>query len=226
VKENLASQLQTRITKKGQPLKPTDLSTNEAVMKRSLAGVELRLDASHSAFNPGPWEKSGDLFRRKESRGGLAALALVRTIPLNLVIAYGGVAGTAETLRYQFTVTKEYEKQPLKRRATVSSLTPGTKNDVFWLREVRGPKDNPTELVGEYLDNAERFTVARDRNQQRPMAFAADLKYEGRDLPAKRADDALNLSGVTYKVVAITKDEVVVSAPNQVRSTIRLVSAP
>ena len=75
------------------------------------------------------------------------------------------------------------------------------------------------------IETRERFILTKEKDFRKPFGYAADLRSEGKDFPAKRVDDALNLSGVTYKIVAIGKDELVVSAPNQVRTTIAAVPA-
>ena len=40
------------------------------------------------------------------------------------------------------------------------------------------------------------------------------------DFPQKRVGDSITLSGAVHKIVAIEKDELVVSAPNSVRTTV------
>jgi hypothetical protein len=225
VKQLLADQLQQRTTTKGAPLKPVDLSTNQAVVNRLSAKVQFSLDGDHNTFNPGTWDKSGDGFRRKPGRAGLAGLTITRVTPLNMVISFKGVAGTADEPRYQLSMTKEYEKQPGQRRLQTFSLTPGAKERGIQLIEVRGPKGDPTELVCELIDGRERFAISGDKEFKKAFGYSADLRSEGRDFPARRVDDSLVLAGVTYKIVAIGKDELVVSAPNQVRTTIAAVPA-
>lgn len=222
VKQSLADQLQQRARKKGKELKVVDLSTNELALKRAAEGITLELDGAHNTFNPGTWEKSGDSYRRKAGRGIMDLLEYTRAVPLNLVVSFSGVAGLADAPRYQFSVVREFEKVPAKQRPSMASLTAGTKNDLFVLREVKGPPDNPTELVCELLETGERFVVKKDAPYHKTVSYAANLKYEGRELNNKRADDSLNLGGVSYKIVAIAKDELVVSPPNQTRIILKL----
>jgi hypothetical protein len=184
------------------------------------------LDGPHNTFNPGTWEKAGDVLRRKQGKAGLAGLAITRIIPLNLVIAYRGPVGVAENPRYQFAIAREFEKAPTKRQPVISSLTAGSKDAVLSLLEVRGPKEDPTELVCELVETRERFTLSRTKDFRKPLGYAADLRGDGRDYLARRVDDVLQLGGATYKVVAIAKDELVVSAPNQVRTRFPVASAP
>ncbi len=220
VKEQLDQALKARTTKKGAAFEPLNLSTNEAALKRVTTPVKFVFDGEHNTFNPGTWDKTADGFRRKSSKGGLGGLNVTRVIPLNLIVSYVGVASVAETPRYQFSFTREYEKLANKRRAVIASLSVGTKNDVLFLRDIKGPKEEPTELICELIESGERFVLSKERDFRKPLGYAVDLRHENKDFPAKRVDDSVTLSGVTYKIVAIGKDELVVSAPNQVRTTI------
>jgi len=226
VKQTLADQLQQKIIKKGAVLPPIDLSTNQAAAARAAARIKVVLDGQHNTFNPGAWEKTPDGLRRKPGKAGLAGLSVARVIPLNLVLNFKGVAGVADNFRYQISVSREFEKLPAKRQPVITSLTVGSKDNLLQLVEVKGPKEDPTELLCELIETRERFVLTKEKDFRKPFGYAADLRSEGKDFLAKRVDDALNLSGVTYKIVAIGKDELVVSAPNQVRTTIAAVPAP
>lgn len=226
VKQSLEEQLAQKVQKKGAVLPPLDLSTNQAVLAHASQRMKLVLDGPHNTFNPGSWEKAGENLRRKPGKGGLAGLAIVRTTPLNLVLTFKGVAGLAESPRYQISVAREFEKVPSKRQPVITSLSAGGKDSLVQLVEVKGPKEDPTELVCELVETRERFTLSKTKDFRKPFGYAADLRSEGKDFLAKRVDDSLVLSGVTYKIVAIGKEELVVSAPNQVRTTIAAVPAP
>ena len=218
VKDELAEQLAQKTVKKGASIPALDLSTQKVVVARSSQPLKVVLDGPHNTFNPGTWEKAGDVLRRKQGKAGLAGLTITRIIPLNLVIAYRGPVGVAENPRYQFSVAREYEKAPTKRQPVIASLTAGSKDAVISLIEVQGPKEDPTALVCELVETRERFTLTRTKDFRKPVAFAADLRGDGRDYPARRVDDVLPLGGTSYKIVAIAKDELVISAPNQVRT--------
>jgi len=225
VKQTLADQLQQKIVRKGAPLPALNLSTNQAVAAHAAGKIRVVLDGQHNTVNPGSWEKTTDGLRRKPGKAGLGGLSIVRVIPLNLVLTFKGVAGVAENPRYQISVAREFERIPSKRQPVVTSLTAGSKDALVQLIEVKGPKDEPTELICELVETRERFTLGREKDFRKPIGYAADLRSEGKEFLAKRVDDPLMLSGVTYKIVAIGKDELVVSAPNQVRTTIGAIPA-
>lgn len=221
VQTNLDNQLQNIAATRPKEFKPTDLTNVTSVLMRRGEGLRVELDGPHNTFNPGTWDLENNQPRRKAGRGWVDMMEVEAIRPLNLMVEFSGVAGLADSPRYQFTVTREFESQPMKRRPTMTSLTPGTKNDLFILREVKGPRENPTEFVCELVDEQKTFTVTPTEPFIQTMGYAADLRYDGREQREKRVDDTLNLSGANYKIVAISRDEIVFSAPNQVRTTIR-----
>ena len=230
-RQKLAEQLLQKVREKPKPLKLIDLAGSMASLERLSQPSVVTLSGEHKTFNPGTWIRKADgSIAPVGDKGGRGAegLDLVAIHPLNLSVTYATVAGTGEPYRYQFIVVRDHEKQAAKRRPTTISLTEGTKNDLFVLREVHGPKDNPTEVVIEVLSGNERVTLAKDKAYTKGMDFSADIRYEAenKNFTAKRPGESLVLSGVTYKIVAIQKDELVVSAPNQVRTTIKLSPAP
>jgi hypothetical protein len=151
-------------------------------------------------------------------------LAYVTAHDLVLEVAFEQVAGTPDSPRYQFSVRRDYEKTLNGRRAMVESVAVGSENkdQLFRLVEVQGAKDSPTNFVCELIATREAFSVAKGKNFRRTQGYSADLRYEAdrRDFPQKRVGESITLSGAVYKIVAIEKDELVVSAPNSVRTTV------
>lgn len=230
-KDKLAEQLRNRVGGKQAEAKPVDLAGSVAALQRLSQPVAVQLAGEHKTFNPNTWvfKSDGTITPVGDRPGsGTRGLILTGTQPLNLSISFAAVAGTAEPYRYQFSVTRDYERKAEKRRPTVVSLTEGTKNDLFAVREVRGPKDNPSEILIELIEGGEQVTLVKEKVFTKGMAFAADLNYpiENRNWTHKRVDESVVLSQVSYKIVAIAKDEIVVSAPNRVRTTIKLSTVP
>lgn len=221
VQAGLDEQLQSISARRPKELQPLDLTNNLQVLGRLSQVPQLELDGPHNTFNPGTWDRAGDQLRRKAGRGWLDLLEISEIKPLNLIIQFAGVAGLSDSPRYQFNVTREYESQISKRRPTITSLTPGTKNDLFILRDIKGAPSAPSELICELVEDSRLISVTPDQPYVETVGYAADLRYDGKDLKEKRVDETLNLSGATYKIVAIGKEELVVSAPNQVRTTLR-----
>jgi hypothetical protein len=63
---------------------------------------------------------------------------------------------------------------------------------------------------------------------RRVEGYKADLKYapEIKTWPGKRVGNSISLNGEEYKIVAITKNEVVLSAPNQKKWPITATATP
>jgi len=79
-----------------------------------------------------------------------------------------------------------------------------------------------TNFVCELISTRESFQLTKGKSFRRTQGYAADLRYEAdrRDFPQKRVGESITLSGAVYKIVAIEKEELVVSAPNSVRTTV------
>ena len=230
-RQKLADQLQQKVAGNKKPFKPADLTTSIAALERLSAPIEVNLAGEHKTFNPNTWVRKagGSIMPVKDSGGtGARGLILTGTHPLDLSITFVAVAGTGDPYRYQFNVLRDHEKQAAKRRPSTVSLNEGSKNDLFVLREIHGPKENPTEAVIELLDGGDRATLVKDKPFTKGLAFAADLRYEveNKMINGKRADETVVLSGVAYKIVAIDKDAIIVQAPNKVRTTVKLTPAP
>jgi hypothetical protein len=231
VSESLKEQLAAKTLAKKAPLKPYDLTTNEATLAAvAKPGLVVLAGPDHNTFNSTTWRRGqSGLIEPSAPRPGVGPehLQYRRANPLYLDISFSSVAGTSDAPRYQFSITREYERTPNKRRTTANSLTAGTQNDLFLLKEVKGPKEEPTEFVCELLETRQTFSVTKAKPFRKVMGFSADLRYEAdrKDLPQKRVDENILLSGVSYKIVAITDDELVISAPNFLRTTILLSAA-
>jgi hypothetical protein len=235
VREKIEQQSQTRQRQQKKQIPPVSLEAGENAVQRLSKPLTLKFaGADHNLANPVPWgrDKSSNLFKITLGNGtGPNGLRIRQIIPLNLVVAYEEIAGKGDELRYKFGISKEYAKQVNARRRNTLSATVGgkTTDGTLVLREVKGPKEDPTELVCELLEGGETFTVTKDKPFIKTLGYAVELHYkiEKRDIPAKRVDETVALSGSNYKIVAISKDEVVISDPDsKKRFPIRTVSAP
>lgn len=227
VRTTLEEQLKLTVGMKKKALKPVDLSGDLAALKQVSEPSALDLSSKHNVFNPIRWIRGADGVPKPDPRRDLAnSLKLLSTSPLNLTVVYLGPTGTGDPYRYQFSVTRDYEKKVSSRRPVTVSLTEGTKNEWFHLREVRGPKESAGEVVIELIEGNERASLSKDKPFARARGFQADLRFEAKDFPARRVDDSLNLGGSQYKIVAIGKEELVVSAPNGTRTTVKLSTSP
>ncbi len=223
VRTTLADQLQQQIRGTQNALKETDLVAASTSLEKLNVKSELRLDGDHRAFNPVAWLKNATGFVRAPEKGH--GLTLTKISPLNLAITYKGVVGIGDPFRYQFVVEKAFEKKPSKRRPLTTSLTEGTKNDTFILREAKGSKDSSNEVVIEL--SGENITLVKDKPFTRPMGYSADFKSDtsNREYLGKRQDDSVVQGGAQYKIISIGESEVIIEAPNKSRSILRLDSS-
>ncbi|MEY4691073.1 MAG: hypothetical protein RIT19_1398 [Verrucomicrobiota bacterium] len=228
IRTDLETALQQFAGAKQKPLVPENLETNQASLKRVTGRAPTVLAAAdHYTFNPITWARAagGRLEpTRPRPDTGAAGLSYVAYHDLVLEIAFEQVAGTPDSPRYQFSVRRDYEKTVNARRAMVESVAVGSdnKDQLFRLVEVQGPKDAPTNFICELISTRETFNLSKGKSFRRTQGYSADLRYEAdrRDYPQKRVGDSITLSGAVYKIVAIEKDELVVSAPNSVRTTV------
>ena len=232
-KESLESQLTNRTTGKKKELQPADLTTNQMLLKQLRGTIRLPLGGTHPIFNAPRWRRAAngdvvpDTSRTDQGPAGISGLT---TSPLYQSVDFSRAIGTPEALRYEFVIGREYEKNATKRANLTLSTKPGEgirlpsqKTDLFRLVEVKGPPAEPTELVIQLTDGNERASVAPRKPYRRVMGYSAAFTYgnEKRNYKNIRVDDTVPLSGTSYKVVAISDGELVLSAPNKVRSNIK-----
>ena len=141
-------------------------------------------------------------------------MVLTRLAPLFLALALEGVVtNLASSPRYIIGVENlalPDTKRRAKRQYYCSLDSQTVTNQVFTLREVKGPADNPTVFL-ELNDSKERISVDKDHPFQAVRGYAADLKYgpEGRTWVKKRVGAVLAFSGDDFYIAAITSTEVV-----------------
>jgi hypothetical protein len=90
------------------------------------------------------------------------------------------------------------------------------------VRDIRGTPDKPEVAIE--LADGKKVTVTTEKPYSEVEGYKADLLYppENRNFKDRRVGDKLALGGEDYIIVAITENEVVVSAvSNNRRATIR-----
>ncbi|MCF7763220.1 MAG: hypothetical protein K9N62_06055 [Verrucomicrobia bacterium] len=231
VRQNLED-TQAGLTVRSKPklFKPVDLTTNEIVVKRSLNVKPFDFATPHNIFNPVEWRKKPDGGLIKMETGteaGVGALIVEDISPLHLNVTLDYVSGNDGDYRYHFTVERETERNP--RRVVAASMN--VPNPYFLLTGVEGAPDAPTAVT--LILNGERspVTVSKENPLTRVIGYAAVLKYPGERTPAKafKKDDFIKIprDPDRYKIVAITQDEVVLSASSsEKRTPLKWKSAP
>ena len=217
---------------KGKGIKPQDLKSEELALQRSKTASKTVLSGSHNLFNPVLWSRkpNGTLIKNESGNSlGPQALTITNITPLHFVLAYDGVSGQGDTLRYKLMLTREADTNSALRRAIPVNAVSGEKKELFTLREVKGEPENPTELVLEVANVKEPVTISKDQPYKRVDGFMADFRYdpEDKNFARKRENDRLSFAGETHNIVAIAKDGAVLFTPSSgIRTTIKYHSAP
>ncbi len=211
---------------KPKPFKPLDdwLSTNKTALARVESPVNLELSGPHNLFNPVQWKKMPDgrlVVIRYGSELGPGALKIKQIRELSLTVTFDGVTqgSPGDPPKYRVIVRRETDNNPRGDERTVSMSTPHL--NIFDLISVQGPTNEPTALVLKLKDDFEPITVAKDKPYQRVVGYAADMEYPPakQTLHNKRKGDEVKLEQdpERYKIVAITRNEVVLSADSNKR---------
>lgn len=222
------------IKRPAKPLPDLEVSRPLALMQRGGGPGCLDLTTTNKVFNPVQWQRKPDGSVIKVAVGneiGPEAVLVTKITPLYLTIILDSVENIGGTLYYVIVVQNEAAPKPADRGRKRFSAIPNVKKDVFVIREVRGPVDNPAEpeLVLELVDGGERITLPKANPFRRVAGYMADFRYppENKTWPNQRVGAGLPgtppilIAGEAYNVVAITKNEVVLSARSNNKKTPR-----
>ncbi len=233
----LQAQSEEIINRPAKPLEALDLSKSTFLIERMGGAGCLDLSNSNKVFNTLPWLRKGEdnTTLRKLSSGnqiGPEAIEVIKISPLYTTIVFEAVLAppTADTsARYDFTVEKEAAAKSSQRTRKHYPAPLNGKTDTFVLREVKGPPDNPTELVIEMTDTGERVSLSKEKPYKRVDGYEADLKYppDNKTWSKQRVGaggpgmPAVVIASESFIVVAISKNEVVLSAKSNNKKTPR-----
>lgn len=224
-RDSLRELSESFINRPAKPLEPLNFSTQQLSLTRLQARLTLDLSTNNKVFNPLQWQKAPDgrIFKiQTGEETGPKAIEVVKLVPLYLKIGLESVSTSDSGIRYVIGVEREAAVKATERRKTLKYATVNVKNDAFVLREVKGPPDSPTELVLELADTGESVSIAKDKPFQRVDGYMADLKYdlEKRIWNNQRVGSKdIRFGNEEYIIVAITKNEVVVSAKSNQKKT-------
>ena len=202
-------------------LKPIDLTTNEAALKRLQNPLTVELSGAHRLFNPVTWKQKSDGSFLKIVSEGVDALIVTKIQPLYFELAYESPSAPG----YWIAIRHLSAKSPTRIYAKLNEV----KKDLFTIKEVKGETNNPTELILALPEIAEAVSISKEKPYKKVEAFETDLRYEPDNLPfqRKKVNDIITFGGESYKIIAITENSVRVSAiSTDKRTTIALKRAP
>jgi len=217
------------IERPAKPIPDLDLSAGQRAMERTSQTISVDLTTGHRLFNPVLWQRAADGRPIKVQEGnevGVGAVEIAQLTPLYLVLTLDSVLTTDSGSRYAIGVEKQADPSRKNRLKRQTYAAVGDNNDTFVLKEVVGPAADPTAVIIELSDTGERVTLKKDAEFKRVDGYAADLEYppENRSFAGKRVGDTLVIARETYNIVAITKTDVVLSAPSGKKTTLSLPS--
>jgi len=211
-------------TTPAKPLEPLNFVTQQVRVTQLRMATVLDLSTTNRVLNPLLWQKGADgkiLKIRTGEETGPKALVVMKQTPLYLNITLDGVSTNEVSPRYTVSVEREAAADRNKRAKKAYFTSLNNKNDIFVIRETKGPVDDP-ELVLELADGGEPITVTRTKPFRRVDGYTVDLRYPLENRPpwvGQRVGSALKFAGEDYIIVAITKNEVVVSAKSNQKKT-------
>lgn len=202
------------------PLPPLDMSVEDAALQRQQSPFKPDFTSKHNLFNPVLWQKLADGRLVKIATGnetGAGALEITSIKPLYLQITYDSPNANG----YFIFVERQAATEPGKRTKQEAFVVKGEKKDFLTLRDVKGPPEKPTELVLEMNDTGEPISVGSDKPFKRVEGYEADLKYglDNKVWNKQRVNSVLTFAGGQYKIVAITENNVVLSATSNDKKT-------
>jgi hypothetical protein len=230
VRESLDEASKTYFGGRVEALPLLDMSTNQAALKRLKSPPKCPLGSrGHNVFNPITWKRLPDGRLVAFEDTGLKALVLTNLTPLYLRIEYLAAQGAGENTRYQFMVTREASPNPALWHPISRMATLGNKNEVFVIKDIKGPKDNPSELVLELNDTKASVSVAKNKPYNEVAGYAADLRYdpENRLFNKQRTGQKISFAGSSFTIVAISSNEVTLEDSQTTKRTpIRMHASP
>lgn len=206
----------------GPKIKPMDMSLYEKPLEQLQTPPKVDFGLPHHVFNSVVWKQMSDGRLMKVIGIDLPRIANIK--PLHFTIEFESATDTGG---YQFKLVREaVAKKPDQKKFYVKE---GDKSTFFKLKKVEGAAEKPSKFVLELNDRQQEVVVTPDQPFERIDGYAADLKYEAekKEFNNARTGETITFGGESYKVVAITPNEVTVQAnSNQKQSTVKWKTAP
>jgi hypothetical protein len=199
---------------------PVPLTNEAVVIARTEQPERLKLSGEHNLFNPVRWQKGPDGGIYKATEAGPNALQITEITPLHLQVKFEEVIPEPNGVRYRVSVLNEQHRangRPTPRDAGV-----GEKNNMFTIEKVIGNEDNPAGLQLVLAGEKEPIQITREKGYDRVVGYSADLRHplEKKEWKNLKPKDELTFGGETYNIVAITQNEVVLSAKSNKKQTV------
>jgi len=206
------------ISRQPRPLTNLNLTPGLVAMTNLTLPPDADFGRPHHVLNPVQWQKTAEGRLIKVQTGtevGIAATTISKTTPLYLILTLDSVGPSVggEPPGYLIGIERQAAPAGKRTKRQIFARINEKKEDILTLREVKGPPENPDEVIVELSDTGERVALAKDRPYRRIEGYMADLKNEPAKstFVARRVGDRVIVSGEEYNIVAITDSEVVFS---------------
>lgn len=203
------------------PLPALNLTSESNAVHRLHTPYRLDFETTNKLFNPLEWKKTVNNQLVRITSLGPRAAVVTKITPLYFVLSLDGVETNQFGDRYIIGVQRQAARSPWQRAEQQRYASVGEKHDAFTITKVEGPPANPTHLVLQLADSGETVTISKSKPFRRVDAYKADLKYppEGKNWQDQRVGDMLKFGGDNYIIIAINRDEVVLSAQSNQKKT-------
>jgi hypothetical protein len=227
-KQKLEDMRNTLIHPNVKELTNLNLTLPDAVLKRMAVSPPVDFSAPNKLFNPMAWQKAADghLIKADASNLGPNAVTITKLTPLYLKLTLDSTSVSDAGVRYVIGIEREAAVNRAERTKKQKSGLLNAKNEIFTIRDAKAPPDNPTNVtvVLELNDTKQRVEVSKEQPFRRIDGYMVDLKYapEIKHWEAQRLGASLIFNYEEYNIVAITENEMVVSAKsNQKKWTVK-----
>lgn len=233
-KQQLTDMESSLLRPKYKPLTNLDLTFADSALKKMGAPVSLDFGPPNRLVNPRAWQQTHDTPPRliPTDKTGPMAVVVTNITPLYLSVTLDEVrpadpADPASTPKYLISVEKQAAPRRDQQKKRPYLCKVGEKNENFQLKEIGGAPDNPTNIVL-VLSDGETVNINKEKPYRRVDGYMASLYYDPQKKrwTDQRMGQTLNINGEDYKIVAISKDEVVLSAPNGKKWPIKSTAPP
>lgn len=217
-KTKLADMKSAVLHPKVKPLTNLNLTMPDEALKRVASPAVINFGPPNRLFNPMPWQKASDGHLIASESVGPQRIIVTNITPLYLVLTFDSVSPSDAGPKYVIGIEKQAAPLPSHRtkRQSLCSTNPPTKNETFTMLEVKGKPDDPSQIVVELNDTGEKAVITKDKPFERVDGYMADLYYDLEKKPwthrRVNSQPPLSFNGEDYNIVAINKNEVVLSA--------------
>lgn len=209
-------------------LPPLDLGTADTSLRRGISSAFLDLNSTNRVVNPMTWQKTKEDRLVPSIHLGPTSLLVTNITPLYLKLTLDSVTVSDSGVRYSIGIQREAAARPSDRTKKQSYASLNEQKEYFKIVEVKGKPEDPAALVLQLRDTGENVTITKEKPWTRVDGYMADMEYtpEKRKWAGQRVGASIQFNGEEYKIVAITQNEVVLSASNQKKWTIKLNARP